>query len=766
MKLTEDGGAVTSSRPSIAALATVHRLAEAALWSERRFAFARIAAQPSFSDGLTLLRTVFLNARERVASVICVPMRDEAEHLPGTLDALGRAIARDKASCAVVLVANDTSDASVELAAGWAERTGIALAVFDVTFALPIRNAAHARRLALDLGAELAPDGALLTTDADTLVDPDWIVRTRHHLERGADLVCGAVGVDAAEIAGLPDKVRVCGDAEARLFTQLETIWTAIVPDGSRPFAIRAMGASLALPTATYRALGGLPTPGVAEDRALAERMQRQGMRIVAAHDVRVTTSCRLVARAEGGMGDALIARITEDDPLCDAALVPLDVLLARARTWRSLYEGPNGPETNIHAEFATLCEGVPALRSQRMRMRAVMTEGRRIEALQKAIGNGSSWDEMAAGEVVSRATFELGGAGMLLAIAGRAAAADRGETDLSMDIDALRSAGWLAAGLPRCEGGLGWGSEPSGTAECLQALREIGRANLSVARLFEGHVNAVKLVALYGSPATRARAFGAVRAGALMGVWGADVADRPLVLVRPGGKLCLRGAKRFASGLGLVTLAIVNARTPDGPQLVVVPTDARERADPGPWRVSGMKATASGVYDFESLVVPEAALLGSPGDYLREPYFEGGIWRYCAAHLGGAEALYEAMRDALVAAGRAGDPHQEVRIATAAIAVETARLWVERAAGLVEAEGAAADVAAYALLARQVTEDACRSVIHSVEAALGMGAHFDGPVERMRRDLALFLCQAAPDAKRARAAQALVARAVLPEAL
>jgi hypothetical protein len=44
------------------------------------------------------------------------------------------------------------------------------------------------------------------------------------------------------------------------------------------------------------------------------------------------------------------------------------------------------------------------------------------------------------------------------------------------------------------------------------------------------------------------------------------------------------------------------------------------------------------------------------------------------------------------------------------------------------------------------------------VEAALGLSAYAQGtPVERTLRDLRVFLRQAAPDAKRARAAKALV---------
>ena len=173
---------------------------------------------------------------------------------------------------------------------------------------------------------------------------------------------------------------------------------------------------------------------------------------------------------------------------------------------------------------------------------------------------------------------------------------------------------------------------------------------------------------------------------------------------------------------------------------------------------MSGMRATRSGTYDFTGLEVSPRQFLGAPGDYYREPYFEGGIWRYCAAHLGGAEALHAGLCDALERQNRMDDPHQQDRIAASAIALETARLWLLRAADEVEAAGAPPAKAALSLFAREVTDRSCREVIAAVERALGMAAHVEGTlVERMRRDLSLFLCQAAPDAKRARAVRTLI---------
>ncbi|UOM36541.1 acyl-CoA dehydrogenase family protein [Acuticoccus sp. I52.16.1] len=351
---------------------------------------------------------------------------------------------------------------------------------------------------------------------------------------------------------------------------------------------------------------------------------------------------------------------------------------------------------------------------------------------------------------------------GVLARIASRAGEAEA-TCDLAEDLAALTELGVLMAPLPAGEDGIGLGTEPGGTAACVDLLVRIGAANLSLARLMEGHVNAVKLVVLYGTPATRTRAFAIVRSGGLLGVWGADAAT-PVALRSDCGGLVLAGAKRFASGLGNVAAALVTAASPsgDGPQLILVPADDAARADASVWRQSGMRATRSGIYVLDGLRIEPDMLVGRPGDLLREPYFEGGVWRYCAAHLGGAQALYRAMVRRLVETGRADDPHQARRVFEAASACETARLWIESAAAKVEGQGAAPvepeAAAAYALMAREATETACLTVMDRTERALGTAAFEEGDVDRIRRDLSLFLRQAAPDAKRARAARTLVA--------
>lgn len=337
--------------------------------------------------------------------------------------------------------------------------------------------------------------------------------------------------------------------------------------------------------------------------------------------------------------------------------------------------------------------------------------------------------------------------------IACRAEAADRGEADLGQDLAALHGSGFLATLVRAC--GL-----DGDTALAVSLLRRIGRASLSVGRLVEGHVNALKLIELYGDTEQKRRAADDAEAGAIFGVWGAEGAE-------PVG-LCqnrLTGTKIFCSGLGLLTRSVVTVRAPDDDaiRLALVSVGDPVREDASRWRTTGMRATASGSYDFDGV---EAETLGRPGDYLREPHFEGGVWRYCALHTGGLEALVEVVRQDLLRRGRSDDPHQSHRLARLAIHAETARLWVERAARQVEAAQAAPEAVTLALLGREAVERECLAAMAIADRALGTSAFFAAsPAERIRRDLAFFLRQANLDGKLAGAAAAIAAsRSVVGE--
>ena len=329
-------------------------------------------------------------------------------------------------------------------------------------------------------------------------------------------------------------------------------------------------------------------------------------------------------------------------------------------------------------------------------------------------------------------------------------AAADAEETgaaDIAVSVALLRQAGWLS------DDGA---SDPALTAV---RLRRVGAANLSVGRLWEGHINALYLARVHGDATARARVESLVGGGALLGVWGADGATP---VVPSEDEATLTGHKLFASGLGTVSHAVVTVSS--GPQVRLGLVDVRDtaRADASGWQMQGMRATASGRYEFEGIAKRDILWLGGPGDYLKEPHFVGGVWRIGALQIGGALGLLDAAAADLRGRDRLDAPAQMARLSSVAIRALGASALVTRAA-VAAAPGAVQspeESAALSAAARLLTEEIGLEAIRAVEQCLGL-AHFaeGSPTGRKARDLSVYLRQAARDAFQTRVGEACFKR-------
>ncbi|MDQ0392970.1 acyl-CoA dehydrogenase family protein [Labrys monachus] len=343
---------------------------------------------------------------------------------------------------------------------------------------------------------------------------------------------------------------------------------------------------------------------------------------------------------------------------------------------------------------------------------------------------------------------------------AGKAEQADA-DGFLSPDVmAALHDQGLAMAPFPPMYGGEGL-NEPERHGQLCATLRAIGAADLSVARLFEGHVNAVALVCRYGTAPQVSVLARKVESGALSGVWGADDA-KGLRAVEDGdsGQWRLEGRKILASGAGFVTQPLVTATSEAGQILCLVDLSPGERSDTAGWTAQGMRSSATGTVDFSGLVLPAGRIIGSPGDFTRQPHFSGGAWRFCAVHVGAMERLADLFRDHLTFRRREGDPYQMQRVAQCVAAVTTARFWVEAAAcGLASPQGDADRIVAFANLTRMVTERAALDVMEAVHRGVGLGSFMrPSPIERISRDLATYLRQPVPDLAMADAARSVLA--------
>src|SRR6202522_3865912 len=301
-------------------------------------------------------------------------------------------------------------------------------------------------------------------------------------------------------------------------------------------------------------------------------------------------------------------------------------------------------------------------------------------------------------------------------------------------DIAALHRAGLLTAVLPVNNGGAGLSGVPLS-----EALQSIGSGSLPLGRLFEGHVNALELVVRYGNDRRVELVAAETRAGRLFGVWNTDDANG-LRLIHRHGRSWLEGRKILASGAGYIERPLVTATDENGRRLIVLPKLATpDRADLSRWTPHGMRASATGTVDFTGIEIAPLEIVGSEGDYERQPWFSAGAWRFAAVHLGGMERLFDLLRRHLEDTHRGKDPHQTARLGQAAMAVETARLWVAQAASTAEAplgSRVPEQLVAYVNLARLAVELAALDLMQLVQRSVGLHAFMrPNPIERISRD-------------------------------
>ena len=341
-----------------------------------------------------------------------------------------------------------------------------------------------------------------------------------------------------------------------------------------------------------------------------------------------------------------------------------------------------------------------------------------------------------------------------------QAAATDVAEGFPTLEMQWLRAAGLLAAPLPVGQGGAGLG-EPAHTLGLLQTLYHLGRGNLAVGRLWEGHCNALLLLRRFGTAAQQARAAADARAGHLFGVWNTENPAEGVRLVPLPTVGCyqLRGAKTFASGAGQVSRALLTAALPDkkGWQMLLLPADQQAPTlDRSFWRPLGMRATASFRAQLDGLEISYQDLIGQANDYYQQPWFGGGAVRFAAVQLGGAAAVLDETRRFLRRQHRTDDPYQRQRLGEMLVLHEAGQRWLHGAAehaslpatAVVPDPARQAAIGAYANLMRTATEEICLTTLRLAERSVGArGLLQPEPFERLHRDLTHYLRQPAPDA-------------------
>ncbi len=325
-----------------------------------------------------------------------------------------------------------------------------------------------------------------------------------------------------------------------------------------------------------------------------------------------------------------------------------------------------------------------------------------------------------------------------------------------------LLSIGVTTAALPRAFGGAGLGTEPGTHLTLLQLLATVGGIDLSLGRLFEGHVNGLILAATFGSPAQLEPLAADVHAGKLSGVWNTG-SPQPLRIEGTPAALALAGNKTFASGCRLIQRPVITAEIDQadrrGWQMVLLPLDASAlaphlRIDDQSWQPLGMEASGSFTVDFTGCPLTTTDLLGAPADFYREPLFRGGAIRFVAVHAGAVLRLHQLFADWLNSGKRDADPYQIARLGELTLLAQQAILWIEQAGTLAERglslsadKFAAERMVEFANTMRLAVERLATAAMAIVVPGVGArGLLRPHRFEQILRDLTTYLRQPAPD--------------------
>lgn len=239
--------------------------------------------------------------------------------------------------------------------------------------------------------------------------------------------------------------------------------------------------------------------------------------------------------------------------------------------------------------------------------------------------------------------------------------------------------------------------------------LMEIGRKDLSLARLAEAHYDAVAILAEANRVAVR---------GAIYGVWASEIPGSGLELVDTAAGLRLNGRKLFCSGGSLVDRALVTVTLPEH-RLVEIDLRAVDQTvefDDSAWVSQAFKETRTSSVCFRDTPVSQVDFVGGPGWYLSRSGFWHGACGPAACWAGGAEGLVEyALKQ------KRNDAHTLAHLGAMQSSVWAARSFLQSAGDEIDRNPDDEPAAqTRALKVRHLIERACSDVLERFARAYG----------------------------------------------
>jgi len=311
-------------------------------------------------------------------------------------------------------------------------------------------------------------------------------------------------------------------------------------------------------------------------------------------------------------------------------------------------------------------------------------------------------------------------------------------DTDTARVLHALIDAGLDRLPLP------GHGA----TLERWRMLAAVAACDLALVKLFEGHTDALAIMAELGGGHVP-------ESGQAWGVWAAEPPSARLAAKSASNRtsVTLHGTKAWCSGAASITHALVTAwNERDEPILVAV--DLHQpgvRITCDGWMAVGMSASASVDVHFDHA---KGACIGAPRAYLERAGFWHGGGGIAACWFGAAVAIGEFVKQD---AARRADPYKLAHLGAIDTALSGTASLLREAAAQIDREPQA-DAMPHAFRVRLAAERAAVEVVERAGRALGAGPlcrnrHFAS----LMADLPVFIRQSHAERDEAALAERLI---------
>ncbi len=270
------------------------------------------------------------------------------------------------------------------------------------------------------------------------------------------------------------------------------------------------------------------------------------------------------------------------------------------------------------------------------------------------------------------------------------------------------------------------------------RGLASVAATDLSLCKLYEGHTDALAIMAEVDRVEEAARF--AMPADSTWGMWAAEPPDAKVQINSRTGTQDVRldGRKAWCSGAAQLSHALITCWDEEGQQQLVAVAlhqPGVEIAKQG-WHAVGMAATASVDVNFEQA---RGHCIGPPGAYLRRPGFWHGGAGIAACWFGAAQALAEALR---AHCRRHDEPHALAHLGALDTALGTAADSLRAGAQWLDANPFA-DAERLVRRLRSGCEYAAAQALEHVGRAMGAGPYCrDEKFAQLLADLPVYLRQ------------------------